>query len=63
MSASAPTVRTTPTAYDGGALAMRQRWEAHLREKRLDRYADAYVALIAVLTAAGVWLAWLWMQS
>jgi hypothetical protein len=43
--------------------AMRQRWEAHQRETRLDRYTDAAVAVIAVVTAAALVLGWLWIQG
>ena len=70
-----PAVRTAPTAHDRArqgpphretdiieALDMRQTWESHQREKRLDRYTHAWVAVIAVVTVAAVGLAWLWLR-
>jgi hypothetical protein len=52
-SVPAPRPRTVPTAY--------RTWEAHQREKRLDRYTHAWVAVIGVVTVATVGLAWLWL--
>ena len=71
-----PTVRNAPVAGNGAkqghahrqpgdveALAMRQRWEAHRREKRLDLYTRIWLAVIAVMTAAVVGLTWLWLRA
>ena len=71
-----PTVRNAPVAGNGAkqghahrqpgdveALAMRQRWDAHRREKRLDLYTRIWLAVIAVMTAAVVGLTWLWLRA
>jgi len=42
---------------------MRQRWDAHLREKRLDLYTHVWLAVIATITVAAVGLAWLWLRA
>jgi len=55
LSVPAPRPRTVPTAH--------RTWEAHQREKRLDRYTRAWVAAIAVVTVATVGFAWLWMRA
>jgi len=54
-SVPAPRPRTAPTEY--------RTWEAHQREKRLDRYTHAWVAVIAVVTVATVGFAWLWVRA
>jgi len=71
-----PTVRNAPTAGNGAkhghahrapedveALAMRQRWDAHLREKRLDLYTRIWLAVIAAITVAVIGLTWLWLRA
>jgi len=71
-----PTVRDAPAAGNGArqqhphretenieGLAMRQRWDAHLREKRLDLYTHVWLAVIAAITVAVVGLTWLWLRE
>ena len=69
-----PTVRNAPAAGNGARqesphratediVAMRQRWDAHLREKRLDLYTHVWLAVIAAITVAAVGLAWLWLRA
>ena len=71
-----PTVRNAPAAGSGArqehphretedieAVAMRRRWDAHLREKRLDLYTHVWLGVIAVLTVAAVGLTWLWLRA